>query len=431
MFEILHQICSQPPSRSVLSELDPKLLIFISAFNSDDASLMSHILQYLLLRNQTLDASSQQHDLVGPIVHGLWNSQWFDRPNLLTLYIKLLVEYRLYDPEFLVKDLLPKCNNMNDGVLLDILELLLSSEVVCLIGLSQAFSYVYCSHVAEPSDSTMNPLVSNFISLAFKSLPVHKTYKWLFQKLLYHSQLYEKHNSSAATEDGTSVADNPTLPKTSKDDCCLSECEYLKILLLLIEGCKQLFSNPKIVSLCFQFSEKFITAFVLDCFIPSLQVQVGRCIHGPPKGQEDIGRFAADPSILLEAIQRNIKTLQVATRSLQHLTSFYKKSTSNLYESFSCEDPCNVDVDGASNIHEEESVPILADITNIMVAPQETFKSHSNVTASKYIPALKRSLETLLFKMKSLLERNNLFDLYYLGNLKHRDVQGQEILTQM
>lgn len=61
--------------------------------------------------------------------------------------------------------------------------------------------------------------------------------------------------------------------------------------------------------------------------------------------------------------------------------------------------------------------------------------NHSKVvykdpTLMAHVPALKRCLETVLFRTKAMLAMNNLSKAFYLGSLKTRDLQGQVIPSQ-
>lgn len=59
---------------------------------------------------------------------------------------------------------------------------------------------------------------------------------------------------------------------------------------------------------------------------------------------------------------------------------------------------------------------------------------HSKVTKdtslTRYVPLLKRSLEMLLYRVKTMLAVNKCSGAFWMGNLKNRDLQGEEILSQ-
>ena len=47
------------------------------------------------------------------------------------------------------------------------------------------------------------------------------------------------------------------------------------------------------------------------------------------------------------------------------------------------------------------------------------------------VPLLKKSLEVLVFRVKAMLAANDCLDAFVLGNLKNRDIHGEEILSQV
>ncbi|XP_023244637.1 Fanconi anemia group D2 protein-like isoform X1 [Centruroides sculpturatus] len=60
--------------------------------------------------------------------------------------------------------------------------------------------------------------------------------------------------------------------------------------------------------------------------------------------------------------------------------------------------------------------------------------SHSKVTKdvvlTKQVPTMKRTLESFVYRVKAMLALNKCKDAFWLGNLKNRDLQGVEILSQ-
>ena len=65
----------------------------------------------------------------------------------------------------------------------------------------------------------------------------------------------------------------------------------------------------------------------------------------------------------------------------------------------------------------------------------QTICSHSKITQdvslANNVPLLKKSLEVLIFRVKAMLAANNCLDGFVLGNLKNRDIHGEEILSQV
>jgi len=57
-------------------------------------------------------------------------------------------------------------------------------------------------------------------------------------------------------------------------------------------------------------------------------------------------------------------------------------------------------------------------------------KINQDVSLANNVPLLKKSLEVLVFRVKAMLAANDCLDAFVLGNLKNRDLHGEEILSQ-
>ncbi|KAK9719616.1 hypothetical protein K7432_004682 [Basidiobolus ranarum] len=61
--------------------------------------------------------------------------------------------------------------------------------------------------------------------------------------------------------------------------------------------------------------------------------------------------------------------------------------------------------------------------------------SHSKVikdlVLTANVPLMRKALETLLFRVKALLEHNHCLGAFWLGNLKHRSITGEEVSSQI
>ncbi|XP_054451289.1 Fanconi anemia group D2 protein isoform X2 [Pteronotus mesoamericanus] len=57
-------------------------------------------------------------------------------------------------------------------------------------------------------------------------------------------------------------------------------------------------------------------------------------------------------------------------------------------------------------------------------------KIHQDMKLTKHVPLLKKSLELLVCRVKAMLIFNNCREAFWLGNLKNRDLQGEEIISQ-
>ena len=57
-------------------------------------------------------------------------------------------------------------------------------------------------------------------------------------------------------------------------------------------------------------------------------------------------------------------------------------------------------------------------------------KINKDVSLSNHVPFLKKSLEAFLFRVKATLATNNVAGAFWMGNLKNRDLKGEEIVSQ-
>jgi hypothetical protein len=48
-----------------------------------------------------------------------------------------------------------------------------------------------------------------------------------------------------------------------------------------------------------------------------------------------------------------------------------------------------------------------------------------------YVPIVRKTLETLIFKVKGMLVANNSPDAFWMGNLKNKTIRGDEIMSQV
>uniref|UniRef100_A0A7N8YL18 FA complementation group D2 n=1 Tax=Mastacembelus armatus TaxID=205130 RepID=A0A7N8YL18_9TELE len=57
-------------------------------------------------------------------------------------------------------------------------------------------------------------------------------------------------------------------------------------------------------------------------------------------------------------------------------------------------------------------------------------KIHQDTSLTNHVPALKKSLELFVYRVKAMLLLNNCQEAFWMGNLKNRNLQGEEILSQ-
>jgi hypothetical protein len=48
-----------------------------------------------------------------------------------------------------------------------------------------------------------------------------------------------------------------------------------------------------------------------------------------------------------------------------------------------------------------------------------------------YVPIVRKTLETLIFRVKGMLVANNSPDAFWMGNLKNKTIRGDEIMSQV
>ncbi|KAM8930382.1 Fanconi anemia group D2 protein isoform 4-T4 [Pelodytes ibericus] len=58
-------------------------------------------------------------------------------------------------------------------------------------------------------------------------------------------------------------------------------------------------------------------------------------------------------------------------------------------------------------------------------------KIHQDTGLTNHVPLLKKTLEMFVYRVKAMLVLNNCQEAFWLGNLKNRDLQGEEILSQV
>ncbi|XP_039972214.1 Fanconi anemia group D2 protein [Xiphias gladius] len=57
-------------------------------------------------------------------------------------------------------------------------------------------------------------------------------------------------------------------------------------------------------------------------------------------------------------------------------------------------------------------------------------KTHQDTSLTSHVPALKKSLELFVYRVKATLTLNNCQEAFWMGNLKNRNLKGEEILSQ-
>ena len=58
-------------------------------------------------------------------------------------------------------------------------------------------------------------------------------------------------------------------------------------------------------------------------------------------------------------------------------------------------------------------------------------KMNQHVMLSRHVPALKKCLEDLIYRVKAMCAANNAGEIFELGKLKNKNIRGEEILSQL
>ncbi|CAG0918378.1 unnamed protein product [Notodromas monacha] len=90
---------------------------------------------------------------------------------------------------------------------------------------------------------------------------------------------------------------------------------------------------------------------------------------------------------------------------------------------------------GLFSSHREEVLSLISSIqknhTRFFQHVCSQTKKAKDVGIGKFIPTLRKSLETFLFRVKGMLVANNCAAAFIIGNLKHKDVHGHVLASQM
>ncbi|TRY62096.1 hypothetical protein TCAL_01763 [Tigriopus californicus] len=81
----------------------------------------------------------------------------------------------------------------------------------------------------------------------------------------------------------------------------------------------------------------------------------------------------------------------------------------------------------------EDSITLLKNMqqsTRLLQHACSHSKIFKDVSLAKHVPMLKKTLETFVYRVKSMLALNDAVDAFWLGTLKTRDLSGKEILSQ-
>eukprot|EP01135_Chromosphaera_perkinsii_P010387 Nk52_evm59s2118 gene=Nk52_evmTU59s2118 len=91
-------------------------------------------------------------------------------------------------------------------------------------------------------------------------------------------------------------------------------------------------------------------------------------------------------------------------------------------------------LDDSFKIYREESLLLLKTLQQSTRSLQ-VICGHSKVikdgTLTAQVPSLRKALESIIYRVKAMLEHNECLEAFWLGNLKHRNLKGEEVPSQM
>jgi len=147
-------------------------------------------------------------------------------------------------------------------------------------------------------------------------------------------------------------------------------------------------------------------------------------------------------------VEKNIEHMQAVFEAFKHMLECVKHSAlqtktvlqptfkfgGKLIDAF--QKKCMPVLEAQFRIHRTEIVGLMKVVQNTTKSLQRLCslfkdeKKDEKLTA--FVPGLKRSLETLLFRTKAMLAANNMSDAFWIGNLKNKDfVKGKAQSSQV
>jgi len=84
--------------------------------------------------------------------------------------------------------------------------------------------------------------------------------------------------------------------------------------------------------------------------------------------------------------------------------------------------------------HQSDTVSILKTLqisTRYIQVICTSSKTDQDISLANHVPHLKKVLEAMVFRVQAMMAANNCGDAFWLGNLKNRDLEGEEILSQV
>ena len=347
--------------------------------------------QNILLRKKEITSYFKRQGILQQMIQLLWNEIKLENlHNLIPSFLQLVLLHVDEDKESLlfVTSIFEYLATLIGNKIEIILALSLKSRLISLYDLCLLLEPSVTLEQANPVQLEKGKF--NFVQFLRREIRENliETFEWLFKSLITISLETVQSEFKDGTKSETQT--ETTLPFECFE---ISLYHHLKSFLVLVESIKNGMlqesskgrdkeienhkkENHKLLNICFKYSTQFLELLAIKHLVPLIDQVFKVAKTGNTENTEGSS---------LAWMMKNVKTLQLATRSLQHLCSH----------------------------------------TKVL----QSYTSTSTAT-TKYIPLVKRALEKLVFMMKGILESNEMLDLYWMGNLKHRDLQGQEIFSQ-
>ncbi|XP_037793800.1 LOW QUALITY PROTEIN: Fanconi anemia group D2 protein-like [Penaeus monodon] len=90
-------------------------------------------------------------------------------------------------------------------------------------------------------------------------------------------------------------------------------------------------------------------------------------------------------------------------------------------------------LDSCLRMHNQEVVTLLKNLqtsTRLLQHVCTHSKVNQDTSLTRYVPPMKKSLEMLVYRVKAMLAMNKCSSAFWMGNLKNRDLHGEELLSQ-
>lgn len=154
---------------------------------------------------------------------------------------------------------------------------------------------------------------------------------------------------------------------------------------------------------------------------------VKKLTYGVTKDKDDLLEAWTKSTYLLQKIINPLKAWRnrailkaVLKHSKPFIDHFLKHGMSLLENTFKRRSTDCIDV-----------IKTLQSSTRYLQVICTSAKADNDIALANYVPILKKSLETSVYRVHAMLAANNCGSAFWLGNLKNKDLEGQEIMSQV